>query len=66
MASLIILIKDGEQLQHIYEAESQLSQAGITFDTSSDVKNGKVLNRVWELDWSLRGAEIKAEVKEVI
>ena len=46
MARLVILIKDEEQLKHIYKAENELSQAGITFDTGSDLKDGKVLNRV--------------------
>jgi len=47
-----------EQLKHIHNAESELAKAGVTFDTGSDVDGGKVINREWELDWSLKGARI--------
>ena len=62
MARLIFEHPTGEQLKHIHKAEEELSEAGVTFDTGSDLDNGKVISRDWELDWSLKGAVIKEEV----
>jgi len=59
MARLIIPVKSVEQLEHIFRAENQLLKAGISFDTGSDLRRGKVLNRCWELDFSLEGAKVK-------
>ena len=59
MARIIIPIKTDKQLEHIRKAESQLSKAGVTFDTDSELRNGKILNRCWSLDWSLSGALIE-------
>ena len=56
---LIFPIKSEEQLKHIWKAEEELTKAGITFDSGSDLKDGKVITRDWELDWSLEGAEVK-------
>ena len=47
-----------EQLQHIYNAETELIKADITFGSSCDTDGGKIISRVWELDWSLKGARI--------
>ncbi len=44
-----------EQLKHLFEAENQLSLAGVHFDTGYCF-GSKI--RVWELDWSLKGARI--------
>ena len=44
------------QLQYIFNAEDNLNAAGITFDTAFDAEQ-KV--RIWQLDWSLSGAEVK-------
>ena len=59
MANLIIHNPTEEQLQSLYKAEDALSKAGITFDVSHGLDNGKVIDRQWHLDWSLKGAEIK-------
>lgn len=48
-----------EQLKHIYKAEEELSLAGGTFDKGSDVDEGKILRREWELDWNLKGALVE-------
>jgi len=53
-----------EQLKYLYDAQATLALAGITFDSGSDVGDGKILNREWELGWSLKGARI-VEVKPV-
>jgi len=58
MAKLIFENLTEEQLKHIHKAETELSRADVTFDTGSDVRDSKLLNRVWELDWSLKRAEI--------
>jgi len=47
-----------EQLKHIHNAEAELTKAGVTFDSGSDLDNGKVISRDWELDWSLIGARL--------
>jgi len=47
-----------EQLKHIYNAEEELLKAGVTFDIGSDLDNGEIISRDWELDWSLQGARI--------
>jgi len=62
---LVIPIQSGEQLSHIYKAESHLLKAGVTFDTSSDIIDEKVVNRIWSFDWSLEGATIGVEIPEV-
>ena len=38
-----------KQLNHLFSAERELREAGITFDTGFE--NG----REWEFDWSLKG-----------
>ena len=47
-----------EQLKHIRKAEIELCAAGVTFDTGNDSNNNKIINRIWELDWSLVGAKV--------
>ena len=60
MATLIVHNPTKEQLQHISKAEKALARAGITFDVGSAMDgNGNSLTREWELDWSLKGAEIR-------
>lgn len=59
MPKLIFEQLDKEQLEHIHNAEMELTKAGVTFDTGSDVANGIITSRVWELDWSLEGATIE-------
>ena len=65
MAKLIIPIQSEDQLGHIYKAEDQLVKAGVTFDVGKDIKDDKEglhpTNRVWELDWSLKGATVKED-----
>lgn len=59
MAKLIFVNPTKEQLEHIYKAEDELAEAGVTFDVGKSLSDGVVLSRDWELDWSLKGAEIK-------
>lgn len=49
-----------KELGHIFNAEEELSKAGVTFDTSSAIggSKGSVLSRDWNLDWSLEGANL--------
>ena len=47
-----------EQLKHIFNAQKELNKAGVSFDSGCDVDDGRILSRVWELDWSLKGAKI--------
>ncbi len=42
-----------EKRKHLFKAERELSKAGIHFDTGYGCKT-----RVWEFDWSLKGAEV--------
>lgn len=61
MAAEVRLVFDNpteEQLKHIHNAEDELEEAGVTFDTGIDCDDGKILSRDWELDWSLKGARI--------
>ncbi len=59
MAQLIIKNPTKEQLGHIFRAEEELGQAGITFDVGHSMDDeGKWLEREWSLDWSLKGAEV--------
>jgi len=44
-----------EQLFHLHRAEKELSNAGVTFDVGID---RKTKTRVWEFDWSLKGARV--------
>lgn len=55
-ATLVIDLKSmsNEQKEHLHKAELELSEAGITFDTSRDDTT-----REWELDWSLKGASLR-------
>lgn len=59
MARLIFTNPTKEQLKHIYRAEDELAEAGVSFDVGKSFEDDKVLSRDWELDWSLKGAEIK-------
>ena len=59
MARLVIHNPTEEALKHIYNAEDELSKAGVTFDVGKSIDDdGKILTRDWELDWSLHGASI--------
>lgn len=59
MADLIVHDPTEEQLEHLHKAEKELLKAGITFDLSHGCNKGKVIDRTWHLDWSLKGAELK-------
>lgn len=60
MARLVFHKPTEEQQVHISKAQEELGQAGVTFDSSSALDtDGNLLCRDWELDFSLRGAEIK-------
>jgi len=54
MTRLIIPYKTKEQLNLIFLAEDYLDKAGVSFDTATDGKN-----RIWELDYSLKGARYR-------
>ena len=58
MAKLIFKEPTKEQLEHIYRVEDELAKAGVYFDVGKGFDDSKILARDWELDWSLRGAEI--------
>ena len=58
MARLIFANPTQEQLKHIYKAENELAEAGVTFDVGKSIDGDKILSRDWELDWSLKGARL--------
>ena len=47
-----------EQMKHLHNAESQLLDAGVSFDTGYDFEEKR---RDWEFDFSLKGARVKIE-----
>ena len=49
-----------EQHKHLYKAVTQLRKAGVSFDTGYDFCEKK---RVWEFDWSLKGANVVLKKK---
>jgi len=58
-----------EQSKHIFNAQDELGKADIAFDSGFDVSDGKIISRVWELDYSLKGArvvEIKAKASTML
>ena len=57
-AKLKLPILSENQLKYLQEARSELTNAGITFNTGYDLKEGIF---EWELDWSLKGAELTDE-----
>lgn len=57
--TLVMPIKSKKQLGHLFKAQSQLSKAGVTFDSGTSIQNRKPTKRHWELDWSLKGAKIR-------
>ena len=65
MARLIFKNPTQEQLGHIFQAEGELADAGITFDVGQSMCKDEVVSRDWELDWSLEGAEIKEGKSEM-
>ena len=54
-ATLKIPILSEEQLEHLQKARSELSKAGVTFDSGYDLVEN-IFD--WELDWSLENAEL--------
>jgi len=48
-----------KQMEHLFEAERQLNLAGVEFDTGAGP-----CGRDWELDWSLRGAEVHPSTRQ--
>ncbi|KKK95940.1 hypothetical protein LCGC14_2667790 [marine sediment metagenome] len=42
-----------KQREHLYKAATQLSKAGLTFDTGVGGEGND-----WEFDWSLKGAQV--------
>ncbi len=57
--TLRIPITSRGQLQHLFQAQTELSKAGVTFDTGSNIQSGETSTRDWELDWSLKGATVR-------
>ena len=47
---------DDKKLDALFKAENALREAGISFDTGFDVREGR---RDWKFDWSLSGARVK-------
>jgi len=56
---LVMPVTSEEQRGHLFEAQGELRKAGVNFDSGSDLAEGMILNRCWELDYSLEGAELK-------
>ena len=54
-------MKDKEALDHLFEAEKHLNQAGISFDTGVGPVGRDGGERAWELDWSLKGAKLRQQ-----
>lgn len=54
--TLKIPIKSDRQLEHLFKAQSQLTKAGVHFDSGTQLISPK--ERHWELDYSLRGAKL--------
>lgn len=44
---------DEEQKDHLYKAATELSKAGVHFDTGGGCEGND-----WEFDWSLKGANV--------
>lgn len=51
-----------EQLKHLQKARSELTKAGVIFDSGYDLREN-IFD--WELDWSLEGAEL-TDKKELV
>jgi len=58
--TLSIPITSEKQKGHVFQAEDELSKAGVTFDTGY---GGGM--RDWELDWSLEGATLRNPRKPI-
>ncbi len=56
--------KDADSLGNIREAEKHLAQAGVLFSAYDEKEGNRVSARVWQLDWSLRQAEIIMELSD--
>ena len=54
-ATLKIPIITEERLKHLQKARSELTKAGVIFDSGYDLREN-ILD--WELDWSLEGAKL--------
>lgn len=57
-ATIKIPILSEEQLKHLQKARSELTNAGVTFDSGYDLKEN-IFD--WELDWSLEGGKLTEE-----
>ena len=65
MPRLQVKITSIEQLNHVRNAEKELSLAGVTFDMGCAVDKGIPTTRDWELDWSLLGATLSYSKEEI-
>ena len=61
-ATLKISMISEEQLKHLQKARSELTKAGVIFDSGYDLREN-IFD--WELDWSLEGAEL-TDKKELV
>ena len=61
-ATLKIPILSKEQLKHLQKARSELTKAGVIFDSGYDLIEN-IFD--WELDWPLEGAEL-TDKKELV
>jgi len=57
--ALKIPVKSKEQQEHLFDAQSHLSKAGVHFDSGTSFRGGRPRTRDWELDHSLRGATLR-------
>ena len=60
-AKLIFENLTEEQMEYLYKAEDALAKAGVIFDTGCNLHKDGRIDRVWELDWSLKGAKMTFE-----
>ena len=54
-ATLKIPILTDTRLKHLKKAQSELTKAGVTFDSGYDLEEDII---DWELDWSLKNAKV--------
>jgi len=54
---------DEKQMKHLYKAEQELVNAGLSFDTGY---NFMTKTRDWEFDWSLKGAWVSRKKRKFL
>jgi hypothetical protein len=63
-AQIRIPIQNSGEANAVFAAEDALLDAGVTFDTGTDVADETHV-RLWHIDWSLEGANVlEADIDE--